>query len=116
FRSTGATIGAGGIIAAGSVVTRSVPPYAIVAGVPARVVRMRFSDEIIERLLNIRWWRFDAKSLSGLPFNRPEHALDQLQSRIDSGDAVESPPCFSVMEAPATARLKSVAKKKGAGL
>lgn len=52
----GVSIGHGAIVAARSVVSSDVPPYAIVAGNPARVVRMRFSPERIERLLAIAWW------------------------------------------------------------
>jgi acetyltransferase-like isoleucine patch superfamily enzyme len=55
----GLTIGDGAVVAAWSVVTKDVPPYAIVAGVPARVVRRRFSEETIESLLRIRWWDWD---------------------------------------------------------
>ncbi len=85
----GASISDGAIVAAGSVVTRSVPPYAIVAGIPAKLVRMRFPDDVIERLLMERWWRFDASSLSGLPFDDPVRALDELQSRISAGTVHE---------------------------
>ncbi|MBO3762064.1 CatB-related O-acetyltransferase [Ciceribacter sp. L1K22] len=52
----GVTIGNGAIVAAESVVTRDVPPYAIVGGNPARVIRMRFDDETIEALQQIAWW------------------------------------------------------------
>ena len=52
----GVNIGDGSVIAANSVVTRDVPPYAIVAGVPARVIKYRFSDEIIRYLLDWKWW------------------------------------------------------------
>lgn len=49
-------IGSGAVIAYGAVVTKDVPPYTIVGGVPAKVIRKRFSDEIIKRLLEIEWW------------------------------------------------------------
>ncbi|MBN2400389.1 MAG: CatB-related O-acetyltransferase [Candidatus Aminicenantes bacterium] len=52
----GVNIGDGAIVAARSVVTKDVPPYAIVAGVPAKVVKYRFDEETIRRLLEIKWW------------------------------------------------------------
>ncbi|BDA82749.1 streptogramin A acetyl transferase [Aureimonas sp. SA4125] len=52
----GVRIGHGAIVAAGSVVTKDVPPYALVAGNPAEVRRMRFPDKIVERLLAAAWW------------------------------------------------------------
>ncbi|WP_157017446.1 CatB-related O-acetyltransferase [Mesorhizobium xinjiangense] len=54
----GVTIGDGAIIAAKSVVGKDVPPYAIVAGNPARVVRMRFDEATVKRLLAIAWWNW----------------------------------------------------------
>jgi len=55
----GVTIGHGAIIGAGSVVTTDIPPYAVAAGVPARVIRKRFTDEDIAFLLNLCWWNRD---------------------------------------------------------
>lgn len=52
----GVSIGDGAIIASRSVVTKTVPPYAIVAGNPAKVIRKRFDEEIILSLLEIKWW------------------------------------------------------------
>ena len=54
----GVTIGAGAVVAAARVVTADVPPYAIVAGNPARVVRRRFEDEDVARLLRAAWWHW----------------------------------------------------------
>lgn len=52
----GVTVGDGAVIAAGAVITKDVPPYAIMAGVPAKVVRYRFEPAVIEKLLELKWW------------------------------------------------------------
>jgi virginiamycin A acetyltransferase len=60
----GVTIGDGVIIAARSVVTRDVPPYAIVGGNPAQVIKQRFDDATIAALLQIRWWDWPAEKIT----------------------------------------------------
>lgn len=54
----GVTIGDGAIIGTRAVVTKDVPPYTIVGGIPAKTIRKRFSDEVISRLLEIKWWEW----------------------------------------------------------
>lgn len=64
----GVTIGDGAIIAARAVVVKDVPPYAVVAGNPAKVVKLRFDEAMVKRLLNIAWWDWDIQKInSNLP-------------------------------------------------
>jgi Acetyltransferase (isoleucine patch superfamily) len=62
----GVTIGNGAIVGAGAVVTHDIPPYAIVAGVPAHILRFRFSQEQINKLLEIQWWNFEEYNLTAV--------------------------------------------------
>lgn len=59
----GVSINDGAIVAAGAVVTKDVPSYAIVGGVPAKIIRYRFSKEIREKLIEIQWWNMEEKEI-----------------------------------------------------
>ena len=85
FIKTGVTLGHGAIIGARAAVLRDVPPYAIVVGTPARVVRLRFPEPVVERLLASQWWRYSIYDLFGAPFDRVEAALDEIERRIAEG-------------------------------
>jgi acetyltransferase-like isoleucine patch superfamily enzyme len=91
----GVRIGHGAIIGAGSFVNRDVAPYSIVAGLPARHLRYRFPKEIRERLLALRWWRFEINDLAGIPFDDIEVAMDLIAAREKSGQIQTQPYTFS---------------------
>lgn len=60
----GVRIGDGAIIATASLVTKDIPPYAIAGGNPARIIRKRFDDNTIEKLLKIEWWNWDVVKIT----------------------------------------------------
>ena len=77
----GVEIGTGAVLAANSTVTKSVPPYAIVGGNPAKVIRYRFDELTMERLLRSQWWNYDPRQVLGSVGSD----FTQLMGDIDAG-------------------------------
>ncbi|MDM5298343.1 CatB-related O-acetyltransferase [Bacillus pumilus] len=63
---SGVSIGNGAVIGANSVITKDVPPYAIVAGNPQRLMKYRFSHDIIEKLQSLKWWELDFSQIQAI--------------------------------------------------
>ncbi|MNR19403.1 Streptogramin A acetyltransferase [compost metagenome] len=78
---SGVTIGNGAIIASNSVVTTDIPPYAIVGGSPAKILKYRFEDEIIDKLVSLNWWNWDIDQIKA---NREIFASSLKLSALDN--------------------------------
>lgn len=88
----GITIGYGAVIAAGAVVTKDVPPFAVVGGTPAKVIKYRFDEATIARVLDVAWWRYHVRDLVTLDVTDIHGFLDELERRVARGDIKEFAP------------------------
>ncbi|MCL1799230.1 MAG: CatB-related O-acetyltransferase [Eggerthellaceae bacterium] len=80
----GIRIGDGSCIGTGALVTKDVPPYAIVAGVPAKVVKYRFDDSVIEQLLALRWWDYDFLDFAVHPEEPIDAFIKAVKEQVES--------------------------------
>jgi acetyltransferase-like isoleucine patch superfamily enzyme len=76
----GVRLGTGSVVAANSVVTRSVEPYRIVGGNPARVIRLRFEPAVVDGLLASRWWEYTFTDFDGLDLSNPPSFLRAFEA------------------------------------
>ena len=84
FISRNINIGDGAIIAAHAVVTKDVPPYSIVGGVPAKIIKYRFEEKIINKLLELKWWDYGLNGLDNVDFTNIEQAVEQIEFNINN--------------------------------
>lgn len=75
----GVTIADGAVVGAGAVVLNDVPAYAVVAGVPAKILRYRFEEETIRKLLELKWWEIDESKLGRLDFSHVEECIAAVE-------------------------------------
>lgn len=93
FGSKGITVGDGAVIAAGAIVTKDVPPYAVVAGVPAKIIKFRFESAIIQKLLTLKWWQYAYTDFKGIQGDVGiESFIDTLEGLLDKGELTAYEP------------------------
>ncbi|WP_176320865.1 hypothetical protein [Campylobacter hyointestinalis] len=81
----GITLHTGCVVAQNAIVTKDVPPYAIVGGSPARILKYRFDEATIKRLLGLKWWEYHFADFDGIDNKKDiNYYLDELEGRIQN--------------------------------
>lgn len=87
FVSTGVTVGDGAIIAGGSLVTKDVPPYAVVGGVPAKVIKYRFPEKDIEKLMELKWWQYGFADFDTIKLDDPiDVFIEKIEEKVANNE------------------------------
>ena len=92
----GISIGDGVIIGARSVVTKDVPSYSIVAGVPAKIIRKRFTQTIIDELTRTQWWKFSLTQLRDVQPDNPMSFAEACDSLLSKGEEHYKPGFITI--------------------
>lgn len=82
----GITIGTGSVIAANSVVVKDVPPFSVVGGNPAKIIKQRFDNKTINQLFDVSWWDYKYTDFEGLDIKKPSDFCLKLKSKINAGE------------------------------
>ena len=96
FIMPGINVGDGAIIGARSVVTKDIPSYSIVAGVPAKIIRQRFTQEIIDELTRTKWWKFSLKQLRGIQPDDPRTFIEKADKLLSTGEEIYNPDLVTI--------------------
>lgn len=107
---SGVSIGDGAIVAANSFVNKNIPPYSVYGGSPARLLKMRFNDEIIDKLIKLKWWDYDFFNFSSvfkshdlnsiidsLEILISTQAVKKINSRILKFDFINAQPSIALV-------------------
>jgi acetyltransferase-like isoleucine patch superfamily enzyme len=94
----GIKIGHGSVIAANSIVTKDVPTFSIFAGNPAVFIRYRFEFDVVQEMLDTRWWEYDLKDLLLLSFDDPKKFINEFNHCREKGEINRYKPSFLNVE------------------
>ena len=89
FVKGGVTIGDGAVVAAHAVVTKDVPPYAIVGGVPAKVIKYRFDEETIRELLDLKWWNYNLSEFGALDWSDVKGCIKAIRKALAENPSIK---------------------------
>ncbi|MBN2717667.1 MAG: CatB-related O-acetyltransferase [Deltaproteobacteria bacterium] len=97
--SRGVTVGNGAIIAAKAAVIKDVAPYAIVGGVPAKLIRYRFDESVIAELLELNWWQYDLSPIAPkIDYSNVQRAVELIRTARDNNKLqLLTPPRYTIV-------------------